>query len=111
MSHALFEIERNHAGRHSQMLEEAIEAATEAGIVETVDRGLLSIARANALALDSAEKAEKPYYPIAQLTGPYREVLEALRMTPANRESEANDQLNAALKQLATPTAAPVHGS
>ena len=85
------------------MLEEAIAAARESGLLEAVDGGLLSLARANALALDEAEASPKPYYPIAQLTGPYREVLEALQMTPETRESKANDELSAALRELSQP--------
>ncbi|MDK4243408.1 class I SAM-dependent methyltransferase [Corynebacterium pseudodiphtheriticum] len=103
MSDALFSIERNHTGRHSEMLEKAIKSARVAGVIEEIDEAMLSIARANALALDAAEKSDKPYYPIAQLTGPYREVLEVLRMTPATRESEANDELNQALAELSRP--------
>lgn len=103
MSDALFSIERNHTGRHSEMLEKAIDAARVSGVIEDIDEAMISIARANALGLDAAEKSDKPYYAIAQLTGPYREVLEALRMTPATRESEVNDELNLALAELSKP--------
>lgn len=104
MSDFLFDVTRDNNGRHSQMLETAIAAAKETGRLEAVDEALLSIARANAAALDSAESSAKPYYPIAQLTGPYREVLESLRMTPADREAEANDQLGEALRELSNAT-------
>ena len=97
-----FEVSRP-KGRHAEMLEVAIAAARESGLLEEVDGGLLSIARANALALDEAEASPKPYYPIAQLTGPYREVLEALQMTPETREAKANDELTKALRELSTP--------
>ena len=100
---ALFEIKRP-KGRHAKMLEDAIKAAMDSGQLEAVDGGMLSLARANALALDEAEASPKPYYPIAQLTGPYREVLEALGMTPAQRETKANDELSRALAELARPT-------
>lgn len=102
MPDALFEVSRP-KGRHAEMLEVAIAAARESGLLEEVDGGLLSIARANALALDEAEASPKPYYPIAQLTGPYREVLEALQMTPETREAKANDELTKALRELSTP--------
>lgn len=102
MSEALFDIDRP-TGRHAAMLETAIEAAKQSGLLEAVDEGLISIARANALALDEAEASPKPYYPIAQLTGPYREVLEALQMTPETREAKANDELTQALRELSTP--------
>ncbi|WKS67968.1 hypothetical protein NLL33_11450 [Corynebacterium accolens] len=103
MTDALFEVSRP-KGRHAEMLETAIIAARESGLLEAVDGGLLSIARANALALDEAEASPKPYYPIAQLTGPYREVLEALQMTPETREAKANDELTQALRELSQPT-------
>lgn len=102
MSEALFNIERP-KGRHAAMLETAIEAARKSSLIEAVDEGLISIARANALALDEAEASPKPYYPIAQLTGPYREVLEALQMTPETREAKANDELTVALRELSAP--------
>ena len=100
---ALFNISapRPGPGRHANMLETAINAAKETGAIIDVDEGLLSLARANAVALDEAE-ADRKYYAIAQLTGPYREVLESLRMTPEKRESEANDELNKALAELGT---------
>lgn len=94
----LFEITRR-SGRHSRLLEEAIAAGEESGRLEVIDRGLLSLARANAQALDDAE-ADSKYYAIAQLTAPYREVLQALRMTPMDRVEEANEELNRALNEL-----------
>ena len=100
----LFDVTRENDGRHTAMLERAIAAAKDSGRLEEIDEALLSIARANAHALDAAEATAKPYYPIAQLTGPYREVLEALRMTPADRESEANDELASALAELSAAT-------
>ncbi|WP_018119290.1 hypothetical protein [Corynebacterium mastitidis] len=102
MNEALFEIRRP-TGRHAEMLEKAITAAQEQGRVEAIDEGLLSLARANAVALDDAE-ADRKYYAISQLTAPYREVLQALRMTPLDRENEANDELNRALAELSAPT-------
>lgn len=98
----LFTIERP-AGRHEKMLDEAIAAARDSGRLETVDNGLVSLAIANARALDEAEASPKPYYPIAQLTAPYREVLEALRMTPDARETEADNELSRALAELSAP--------
>lgn len=91
--------------RHSEMLESAIDAAREAGLLETLDEALVSIARANARALDSAEAlGKKGGYLIANLTGPYREVLEQLRMTPKDRNTDADNDLAAALAALSTPS-------
>lgn len=91
--------------RHAQMLEVAINAARESGILEDIDEGLISIARANARALDNAEAlGKKGGYLVSNLTGPYREVLQALRMTPENRRTEANDEFSQALAALSSPT-------
>lgn len=90
--------------RHVDMLEEAISAAREAQVLEKIDSGLLSIARANARALDTAEAmGKKGGYLISNLTGPYREVLSELRMTPANRNQEANNELSEAIAALSAP--------
>lgn len=86
------------------MLDTAIKAARAAGRLGDLDEGLVGLAYANAVSLDAACATSKPYYPIAQLTGPYREVLEALRLTPEAREEEANDELSAALRELSTAT-------
>lgn len=91
--------------RHSEMLEAAIADARERGLLETLDEALVSIARANARALDSAEAlGKKGGYLIANLTGPYREVLEQLRMTPKDRNNDADNDLTAALAALSTPS-------
>lgn len=98
----LFEVARP-SGRHAAMLEKAIEAGREQGRLVDLDEGLLSLARANAVALDDAE-SDRKYYAVAQLTAPYREVLQALKMTPGDREDEANDELNRALADLSAAT-------
>lgn len=90
--------------RHVDMLEEAIAAAREAHVLEKIDSALLSIARANARALDTAEAmGKKGGYLISSLTGPYREVLSELRMTPANRNEEATNGLSEAIAALSAP--------
>lgn len=93
---------KHEAGRHEKMLLNAIEAARDSDRLDATDDGIISLAIANAAALDAAEASGKSFYPIAQLTGPYREVLQALRMTPADREEVANDDLNKALEALGT---------
>lgn len=103
-SPALFEMSARPTGRHEKMLLAAVDEARAAGRLEVVDDGLVSLAIANARALDEAEASPKPYYPVAQITGPYREVLQSLRMTPDARESEANDELARALADLSTAT-------
>ena len=98
----LFDIARP-SGRHAKMLEAAIEAGKAEGRLLAIDEAMLSLARANAVALDDAE-ADRKYYATAQLTAPYREVLQALKMTPEDREVEANDQLNRALAEISAHT-------
>lgn len=91
--------------RHAEMLEIALTDARERGLLEPLDEALVSVARANARALDAAEaQGKKSCYAIANLTGPYREVLAELRMTPTNRKEEANDELNRALAELSAPS-------
>lgn len=99
MNEPLFTVGRPE-GRHEKMLMNAITAARAAGRLEALDDGIISLAIANAAALDAAEAHGKSFYPVAQLTGPYREVLEALRMTPADREDTANDELSRAIAEL-----------
>lgn len=88
--------------RHSCMLEEAITAAEEQGLIEPLDKALLSIARANAHALDAAEAlGKKGGYLVSAITGPYREVLQSLRMTPKDRNEDTNAGISAAAAALA----------
>ena len=76
-------------GRHSDMLEKAITAAQEKNLVDDLDMGMVSVARAAAFALDEAEKQAKPGYVIAQLLTPYREALAELKLTPTARNAAA----------------------
>lgn len=92
------------AGRHEKMLAKAIEEGRASQRITTLDDGLVSLAIANAAALDAAEASGKSFYPVAQLTGPYREVLEALRMTPKERDTDADSALTAAIAELGTAT-------
>lgn len=84
------------------MLALAIQEGRDSNLLTTLDDGLISLALANAAALDAAESSGKSFYPVAQLTGPYREVLEALRMTPKERDDQANDALTDAIRSLST---------
>lgn len=91
--------------RHVDMLEVAITAARDSAVLEDIDEALISVARANARALDTAEAmGRKGGYLIANLTGPYREVLAQLRMTPADRNKEATDDFADAIAALGTPS-------
>lgn len=102
MNEALFDVSKpaRSPGRHEKDLDATIEAARTADMVVDLDDALISLARGLAWALDEAELDGKPYA-IAQIAGPYREVLESLRLTPINRMTEANDDLSRALAELA----------
>lgn len=102
----LFAMPGRPTGRHEKAVKHAIEVARARQIVEDVDDGLVSLAIANASALDAAELINSPKaaYPIAQLTGGYLDVLRALAMTPEGRVTEGDDELRDALAQLSTPT-------
>ena len=79
------------------------------GLIEPIDYALASIARANAFALDAAESmGKKGVYAVSNITSPYREVLQALRMVPDDRNKEANSDLAAALAGLAAPAATSI---
>ncbi|QNQ90872.1 hypothetical protein GP475_09640 [Corynebacterium poyangense] len=103
----LFELPADPPGRHEKLLTRAIEAAEETGVIEEIDSAMISLALANAHALDKAEKMKNGPYAISSITGPYREVLTSLRMTPETRNNEANDELAQALAAL--DTAAPIN--
>ena len=95
--------------RHREAFEVSFKAAKEMGLIEPIDYALASIARANAFALDAAESmGKKGVYAVSNITSPYREVLQALRMVPDDRNKEANSDLAAALAGLAAPAATSI---
>ena len=89
--------------RHSKMLETAITQARRDGYLEVLDEAAVSLARANARALDQAE-TDRKYYAVAQLSGPYMELLREMNLLPSSRNTDADDQITRALKELSTPT-------
>ena len=91
-------------GRHSTMLELAIAESFERGLLDDVDQGLLSAARAAAFGLDYAEAHPKASYAISHLLGPYRECLAELRMTPTSRAEDTADSLAELLGGLGEPS-------
>ena len=103
---SLFDMPGRPAGRHEKAVTAAIEAAKAKQIVDETDAGLVSLAIANAGALDAAELINSPKaaYPIAQLTGGYLDVLRALAMTPEGRIDAADDELREAIADLSTAT-------
>lgn len=83
----------------------SIDAARRRSLHDDVDEVLGEAITASALALDRALAARNPSYAVAQLIGPFRELLEAGSMTPAVRESTIDDELRSALDAIAEPTA------
>lgn len=94
------------AGRHERAFREAFDAAFDQQQLVLVDVALMSVAIAGATALDRAETLSpaKGVYPVAQLLGPTKDVLESLRMSPAVRQTELDSALKDVLNDLATPT-------
>lgn len=93
------------ANRHSEMLELAIAKAKELDLINDLDEGIVSVARAAAFALDSAESQQKPGYIIAQLLTPYREALAELKLTPSSRMPvQKKDAFDDFLTDVTTPT-------
>lgn len=88
-------------GRAERMLQTAIRAATERGVLIEEDAGLIGSALVGARALDNAERVGglKGGYLVAQLQTGYRETLQALRLpaevapaeTPRNPDSSHPD--------------------
>ena len=99
---ALFPEPATPDGRHATAFLRAFTAAESTNLLGAVDAALMSVALAGAAALDRAEAmpATKSVYPVAQLLGPTREVLESLKLSPTVRDSQIDDDLKAALDAL-----------
>lgn len=87
-------------GRHSMAMDDAISAAFEGGIVSDIDKGLLTVLRGGAWALDALEKQERPYGP-AKLIPAMTEALTAAHMTPESRKTEGESVAAQLLAELA----------
>lgn len=81
----------------------SVKAAREAKMHDTVDELLGATIEASALALDRALHSKNAAYAVAQLLGPFRELLEAGSMTPATRQTAVDEKLQEALDELANP--------
>lgn len=91
-------------GRHSLMLEKAIDAARDAGLLPAQDEAMLSVARAAAFALDAAEAMAKPSYAISHLLVPYTQALNELRLTPSSRVESVSDPFEGLLNGVTEAT-------
>ncbi|EGT5592931.1 hypothetical protein ACL1HR_08400 [Corynebacterium striatum] len=103
MSDTLFDLGTSDPTDYQDQLETAIAQAIKDGWVSEIDEAALSIARANAKALDQAARDRK-YYAIAQISGPYLEVLRSLKLTPESRGEDNNDEANEFLAKLGAAT-------
>ena len=86
-------------GRHSEAMDTAISAARSRDLVDDVDKGLLTVLRSGAWALDSLEASEH-HYGTAKLIVPMVEALREARMTPESRQMAADDAVASLLQEL-----------
>lgn len=86
-------------GRHSEAMDEAINAALDRDLVDTVDKGLLTVLRSGAWALDSLE-ASSHHYGTSKLITPLVDALREARMTPESRQAASDDAVALLLEEL-----------
>lgn len=86
-------------GRHSEAMDTAIEAARSRELVDDIDKGLLTVLRSGAWALDVLELENRPYGP-AKLINPMVEALREAHLTPESRAQETNDAVSTLLNKL-----------
>lgn len=97
-------------GRHSQAVDDALDAAREADLIGDVDAAAATLLRSGAWALDAFEAQNKPYGP-SKLLPAMSEALRDLRMTPEARNTETETNIGAwmaALGRLDADGDAPV---
>lgn len=87
-------------GRHSKAMDEAIAAARDAELVGDVDKGLTTVLRASAWALDSMERSGHHYGPAKLLPG-ITEALREAHMTPESRQTDTDAAIMQLLADLA----------
>lgn len=87
-------------GRHSIAVDDALDAAFDAGVVAEMDNALATFVRSAAWAVDAFEASNLPYGP-AKLLQPVTEALRELHMTPDARGSDTDDEIRGLLHELA----------
>lgn len=97
-------------GRHSEAMDTAIDAARSRDLVDDVDKGLLTVLRSGAWALDSLEASEH-HYGIAKLMLPMVDALREARMTPESRQVAADDAVATLLEELNDDDATASHAT
>lgn len=86
-------------GRHSDAMDAAIDAARDRDLVDDIDKGILTVLRSGAWALDSLEASEH-HYGVAKLIGPMVETLREARMTPGSRLSASDEAVEKLIEEL-----------
>lgn len=97
-------------GRHSRAMDTAIHAAEERDLVDDIDKGLLTVLRSGAWALDSLE-ASSHHYGTAKLITPMVDALREARMTPESRQVASDDAVAALLEELNDDDATASHAT
>jgi hypothetical protein len=106
---ALFALPAGRRGRVESAVNKAVRRASLDKQLTEVDVALVTLARAQARAVDVAE-AGRDVWALARVGGELRETLTRLRLDPTSRGGP-RDSLADFLAQLATPTAADPAGA
>lgn len=90
--------------RVERAVDRAILAAIKSGLLETADAGAYTLARELARTIDYASSVKREPYAVATASRELREVLAALKLTPASRAGAGAGELEQLLEQLLKPT-------
>ena len=88
------------AGRHEKMVRKALEEAETRGTLTAVDGAAISLAIANAWALDEAEHEGQPFA-VAQITAPFIELMKEIGLIQSEVSTD-DDKLALALQELSS---------
>ncbi|MFJ1461010.1 hypothetical protein [Nocardia sp. N2S4-5] len=90
-------------GRHSEAIDRAFVAASDADLLRPEHEALQTVVRSVGWALDCFEQQNKPYGP-AKLVPAAVEALRELCLTPAAQADATDDDLRTLLDEIARPT-------
>lgn len=106
---ALFKLPAGRRGRVEAAVNAAVRRARADGLLSDLDGGLITLARAQARAVDVAE-AGRDVWAVSRAGGELRESLIRLRLDPTSRGAN-RDSLADFLQSLAEPTPADPAGA
>lgn len=86
-------------GRHSETVDDALAAALDADLIDTIDGALATTIRAGAWALDAGEASNRPYLP-AKTVPAMVEAIRELGLTPEARKASTNDEISKLITEL-----------